>query len=206
LWGAWGWGMALARTTFAVARQILKEYRIPVVDEDVGGNRGRKVYFDTKTFQVEVRLVGARHKDYRGRKIRVLIVDDSQLVRKILRNDLESSPEFEVCGEAADAFEARDLILELDPDVISLDIIMPGLDGLDFLEKLMQYRPKPVVIVSTIAKAGSPIALRAKKLGAVGVIDKEDMDLYMDVPQANRNYLAAIKAAAMSIVGVNRRD
>jgi two-component system chemotaxis response regulator CheB len=184
-----------------MARNILEQFRIPIIEEDVGGKHGRKVYFNTKTFDVEIRSIGARHKDYSDRKIRVLIVDDSALIRKVLRKDIESSSEFEVCGEAGNAYDARDLLLETDPDVISLDIIMPGLDGLDFLEKIMQYRPKPVVIVSTIAKAGSPIAQRAKKLGAVGVIDKEELELYKGIQQARRTYLAALKAAAMSIVG-----
>ena len=120
------------------------------------------------------------------------------MIRKILRKDIECSKEFEVCGEAGDAYEARDKILELDPDVISLDIIMPGLDGLGFLEKLMKYKPKPVVIVSTIAKAGSPIAARAKKLGAVCAIDKEELSLYKGPSYARNKYLAALKTASLS--------
>jgi len=104
-----------------------------------------------------------------------------------------------VCGEAGDAFMARDLVLELEPDVISLDIIMPGLDGLGFLEKLMRFRPMPVVIVSTIAKRGTPIAQRAKELGAKGIIDKDELELYKGISGARREYLAALKAAAMSI-------
>jgi CheY-like chemotaxis protein len=199
--GNLGMGSGIGDANILMARNILEQFRIPIIEEDVGGKHGRKVYFNTKTFDVEIRSIGARHKDYSDRKIRVLIVDDSALIRKVLRKDIESSSEFEVCGEAGNAYDARDLLLETDPDVISLDIIMPGLDGLDFLEKIMQYRPKPVVIVSTIAKAGSPIAQRAKKLGAVGVIDKEELELYKGIQQARRTYLAALKAAAMSIVG-----
>jgi len=183
-----------------MARKVLGEYKIPIVQEDVGGKQGRKIYFNTKNFSVQVRQIVARHKDYSGRKIRVLIVDDSQLIRKILRKIIENSPEFEVCAEAADAYEARDKLLESDPDVISLDIIMPGLDGLDFLQKIMQYKPTPVVIVSTIAKAGSPIDLRARKLGAIGVIDKENLNLYGDNEKTEFKFLATLKAAAMSIV------
>jgi len=183
-----------------MARKILKEYKIPIIEEDVGGKQGRKIYFNTQTYKVEVRYIASRHKDYSGRKIRVLIVDDSQMVRKILRKDIETSTDFEVCAEASDAYEARDRLLETDPDVISLDIIMPGMDGLDFLEKIMQYKPRPVVIVSTIAKAGSPTVNRAKEIGAAGVLDKDELGLYKGSENPRLKYLATLKAAAMSIV------
>jgi len=183
-----------------MARRVLKDYKIPIVQEDVGGKFGRKIYFNTKTFEVQARNISARHNDYSGRKIRVLIVDDSPVVRKLLRRMIESSSEFEVCEEAADAYEARDKLLETDPDVISLDIIMPGLDGLDFLKKIMQYKPKPVVIVSTIAKAGSAIEQRAKELGALGVIDKEELGLYREDARSQLKYFAALKAAATGIL------
>jgi chemotaxis receptor (MCP) glutamine deamidase CheD/CheY-like chemotaxis protein len=196
--GHLGVGMGIGRDNIAVALAVLEHYKIPVVEQDVGQKHGRKIYFNTKTTQVDVRPIVMRHKDYSGRKVRVLIVDDSEVIRKILRKDIEGSPEFEVCGEASDAYQARDLILELDPDVISLDIIMPKLDGLDFLEKLMKFKPKPVVIVSTIAKAGSPIALRAKKLGACCVIDKEELSLYKGPVYARNKYLAALKTASLS--------
>jgi chemotaxis receptor (MCP) glutamine deamidase CheD/CheY-like chemotaxis protein len=196
--GHLGVGLGIGRDNIAVAFEILSQYKIPIVEQDVGGKHGRKIYFNTKTKNVDVRPIGMRHKDYSGRKVRVLIVDDSQVVRKILRKDIECSKEFEVCGEAGDVFEARDKILELDPDVISLDIIMPKMDGLDFLEKLMKYQPKPVVIVSTIAKVGSPIAARAKKLGACCVIDKEELSLYGGPVHARNEYLAALKTASLS--------
>jgi two-component system chemotaxis response regulator CheB len=170
------------------------------VDEDVGGKHGRKVYFNSQTREVKIRPIGARHRDYSERKIRVLIVDDSGLVRKILRDIIHSAPEFEVCGEAADAFEARDMILEEDPDVLSLDIIMPRLDGLEFLEKIMKYKPIPTVIVSTIAKANSPVERRAKKIGAVAVVDKDALALYTGIEKAKGMYLPALKAASMSIL------
>ena len=193
-------GGGIGTFNIGVAREVLKEYMIPIVDEDVGGKQGRKIYFNTKTFQVDVRKIQSRHKDYSGRKIRVLIVDDLLLIRNILRNIIEESSEFEVCAEAANAYEARERIIETEPDVISLDIIMPGLDGLDFLERLMKYKPKPTVIVSTIAQVGSPIERRARKLGAIGVIDKEDLELYKFKESSKLKYLVALKAAAMSIV------
>ncbi|MBF0489574.1 MAG: response regulator [Candidatus Omnitrophica bacterium] len=197
-------GGGIGKFNIGVAREILKEFNIPIVEEDVGGKQGRKVYFNTKDFTVQVRDIESRHKDYSGRKIRVLIVDDVDLVRKLLRNIIEKSSEFEVCAEAANAFEARDKIVEMDPDIISLDIIMPGLDGLDFLKKIMQYKPKPVVIVSTIAQVGSAIERRAKELGAVGVIDKEDLELYKFQDSSKLKYIVALKAASMSIVNIKK--
>ncbi len=196
--GHLGVGMGIGEDNIAVALDILNQFRIPVVEKDVAGKNGRKIYFNTQTTTVDVRPIVMRHKDYSDRKVRVLIVDDSAVIRKILRKDIECSKDFEVCGEAGDAYEARDMILELDPDVISLDIIMPGLDGLGFLEKLMKYKPKPVVIVSTIAKAGSPVAARAKKLGAVCAIDKEELSLYKGPSYARNKYLAALKTASLS--------
>lgn len=105
-------------------------------------------------------------------KIRVLIVDDSELVCNIFSRELKKDPELEVVGTAPDPIIARDLIAKLKPDVLLLDIEMPKMDGLTFLEQLMEYYPMPVIIVSSIAKEGSAAALRATELGAAEVIAK----------------------------------
>lgn len=106
------------------------------------------------------------------RRTKVLVVDDSAVVRKILSEVLAADPEIEVVGTAADAYIARDKILELKPDVITLDIEMPRMDGLRFLEIIMQHRPMPVVIMSSLTQAGSEHALRALQLGAIEVLAK----------------------------------
>lgn len=100
-------------------------------------------------------------------KTRVLIVDDSATMRALLSRLLGSEPDIEVVGAAADAIEARSMIRELNPDVVTLDIEMPGMNGLDFLEKIMHLRPMPVVIVSGITSKGCETTIRALELGAV---------------------------------------
>ncbi len=105
-------------------------------------------------------------------KIKTLIVDDSAIVRKILSEELSRFPDIEVVGAAPDPFVARDKILKLQPQVITLDIEMPRMDGLTFLRKLMKYFPLPVIIVSSLTPKGSKMALEAMEIGAVDVIGK----------------------------------
>ncbi len=104
--------------------------------------------------------------------IRVLVVDDSAIVRQIFSRELEKDPEIEVVGVAPDPYVARDLIVELEPDVLTLDIEMPRMDGITFLRKLMRYHPVPVVIVSSLTPKGSELALEALDAGAVDVLCK----------------------------------
>jgi two-component system chemotaxis response regulator CheB len=105
-------------------------------------------------------------------KIRVLIVDDSSVVRKLAKDTLNADPEIEVVGGAVDPYAARDLIAELNPDVITLDLEMPRMDGLTFLRLLMERHPLPVVVMSSLSQSGSDHALEALRLGAVDVIGK----------------------------------
>ena len=105
-------------------------------------------------------------------KIKVLIVDDSAIVRKILREELDKEPDIEVIGTAPDPFVARDKIVLQKPDVITLDIEMPRMDGLTFLKKIMQYHPIPVIIVSSLTPQGSQMALEAMENGAIEVLAK----------------------------------
>ncbi|WOC26074.1 chemotaxis response regulator protein-glutamate methylesterase [Pseudoalteromonas sp. N1230-9] len=104
--------------------------------------------------------------------IKVLIVDDSPLIRGLLKEVLEQADDMHVVGAAEDPYQARDLIKRLNPDVLTLDIEMPKMDGLSFLKNLMRLRPMPVVMVSTLTQKGSPITLEALELGAVDFIAK----------------------------------
>ncbi len=104
--------------------------------------------------------------------IRVLVVDDSALVQRVLTKELTKAGDIEVVGTAVDPYVARDRIAALKPDVVTLDIEMPRMDGLTFLEKLMAHHPLPVVIVSSLSQRQSPTALRALALGAVEVVAK----------------------------------
>src|SRR5262252_4824183 len=106
------------------------------------------------------------------RKTRVLIVDDSAIVRKMLSDALNADPEIEVVGLASDPFVARDLIVQHEPDVLTLDIEMPRMDGLTFLRKLMEHHPLPVIIVSSVTQTGSAASIEALSAGAIDIIAK----------------------------------
>jgi CheY-like chemotaxis protein len=105
-------------------------------------------------------------------KIRVLVVDDSATMRSLITAALNRDPEIEVVGAAGDPFEARGMIKALNPDVVTLDIEMPNMNGIEFLEKIMRLRPMPVVMVSTLTQAGAEMTLRALELGAIDCVGK----------------------------------
>ncbi|HEX7359396.1 MAG TPA: chemotaxis response regulator protein-glutamate methylesterase [Bryobacteraceae bacterium] len=122
-----------------------------------------------------------------GAKIKVLIVDDSAIVRRLLADALSSEPDIEVVGTAPDPYIARDKILALKPDVLTLDIEMPRMDGLTFLEKLSRFHPMPVIVISSLAQSSCDAALEALRLGAVHVLAKPGGpysagDLRIDLP------------------------
>lgn len=131
-------------------------------------------------------------------KIRVLVIDDSALVRKMLSGMLASDAAIEVVGTAADPLIAREKIKELNPDVLTLDVEMPHMDGVTFLEHLMRLRPMPVVMVSTLTGDGADITLRALELGAVDFVAKPGGDLSGCFDSYRDEIIAKIKAAARS--------
>ena len=129
-------------------------------------------------------------------KIRVLIVDDSAIVRKILSETLAAEPDLEVVGTAPDPYVARTKILALEPDVLTLDIDMPRMDGLTFLRKLMDFRPMPVIIISSLAQSSCQAAVDGLRLGAVDVLAKPGGpysvgELRIDLPNRIRAAAAA---------------
>jgi two-component system chemotaxis response regulator CheB len=107
-----------------------------------------------------------------ARRVRVLVVDDSAVVRNVFSTQLAKDPGIEVVGTAPDPFVARDLLLEREPDVITLDLEMPRMDGITFLRKIMRYRPTPVIVVSSLTQAGGQLAMEALAAGAVEVMCK----------------------------------
>ena len=139
----------------------------------------------------------------RGRKIRVLIVDDSASVRQSLKEVLESDPEIEVSGTAPDPFVAAARIEQQEPDVITLDIEMPRMDGLTFLEKLMAQHPIPVVICSSLTENGSDSALVALERGAVEIITKPKLGTREFLQESCIRICDTVKSAARA--GTKRR-
>jgi two-component system chemotaxis response regulator CheB len=128
--------------------------------------------------------------------IRVLIVDDSAVVRRVLTEELSRFDDIEVVGSAVDPYVAREKIVELRPDVLTLDVEMPRMDGLSFLARLMKHYPMPVVVVSSLTPANSDLAMRALALGAVEVVPKPG-SVY-STPDVGRDLVQAIRAASVA--------
>jgi two-component system chemotaxis response regulator CheB len=135
-----------------------------------------------------------------NKTIRVLVVDDSALVRQILVEVLNKAPDVEVVGTASDPFMARDRIKELNPDVLTLDVEMPRMDGLTFLSNLMRLRPMPVVMVSSLTEKGADTTLKALELGAVDFVSKPKIDLAGTLADFGDEILSKIRIAASARV------
>lgn len=129
------------------------------------------------------------------KKIRVLIVDDSALIRKLLSEVINDQRDMEAIGAAPDPLVAREMIRELNPDVLTLDVEMPRMDGLDFLEKLMRLRPMLVVMVSTLTEKGSEVTFRALELGAVDFVAKPKIDIVAGLKQYGGQIASKIRIA-----------
>jgi two-component system chemotaxis response regulator CheB len=135
---------------------------------------------------------------------RVLIVDDSSLIRQLLSTLLSEDPEIEVVGTAGDPYIARDRIKALNPDVVTLDVEMPNMDGVTFLRKIMTLRPMPVIMISTLTQAGAEITLEALEIGAVDFIAKPTTDVANAMAGLAAELQAKVKSAAHARVGARR--
>jgi two-component system chemotaxis response regulator CheB len=131
-----------------------------------------------------------------SRKIRVLIIDDSSLVRQMLTEILNDSPDIEVVGAASDPLFARERIKALNPDVLTLDVEMPRMDGLTFLSNLMRLRPMPVIMVSSLTESGAQTTLRALELGAVDFVSKPKADIAGTLRDFSEEICSKVRAAA----------
>jgi len=206
----------------ALAREMLRQRHIKVTKEQVGGDVGLKLHYQNWDNHLVVEPMGrtalagsllvrtdsalhglvpsapapAAGGGGGGGRIKVLIVDDSAIVRNLLYKAMADEPDINVVGQAKDAFEAREMLLELGPDVMTLDIIMPKMDGVTFLKKVMVYHPMPVIICSTIAQKGSQTEFRSDQIGAVDVIDKASLNLYNGLETVKKILIPKIRAAA----------
>jgi len=133
-------------------------------------------------------------------RVRVLIVDDSALVRRILTEVLSTDPGIEVIGTASDAYIARDKIKQLNPDVLTLDVEMPKMDGVTFLRNLMRLRPMPVVMVSSLTEHGAEVTLDALAVGAVDYLPKPKIDIAATLTDYADELRAKIRSAATARV------
>jgi two-component system chemotaxis response regulator CheB len=129
-------------------------------------------------------------------KTRVLIIDDSALIRSLLTEIIGSNVDLEVIGAAPDPLVAREMIRALNPDVLTLDVEMPRMDGLDFLEKLMRLRPTPVVMVSTLTERGAEVTMRALELGAIDFVAKPKLGIANGMQQLGAEICDKIRVAS----------
>jgi two-component system chemotaxis response regulator CheB len=133
-------------------------------------------------------------------KIKVVVVDDSALVRSLLAEIINRQPDMHCVGAASDPLVAREMIRELNPDVITLDVEMPRMDGLEFLSRLMRLRPMPVVMVSTLTEQGAEITLRALEMGAVDFVAKPRIGVTSGLNELSGDIVEKIRVAAKAHV------
>lgn len=145
------------------------------------------------------------------KKIRVLCVDDSALIRTIMSDIVNHQSDMEMVATAPDPIIARDLIKRFNPDVLTLDVEMPRMDGLDFLERLMRLRPMPVIMVSSLTSRGSEITLSALELGALDFVTKPEMGLkdgmmqYAEIIAEKSAWLPGCWSAAGTVIPTSLR-
>jgi len=133
-------------------------------------------------------------------KLKVLVIDDSALIRSVMKEIINREKDMECVGAAPDPLVAREMIKELNPDVLTLDVEMPRMDGLDFLERLMRLRPMPVLMVSTLTERGSDITFSRPRAGAVDFIAKPKLDIARGMEEYAIEITDKIRATAQARV------
>ncbi|XRP96415.1 protein-glutamate methylesterase/protein-glutamine glutaminase [Methanocaldococcus sp. 16A] len=134
------------------------------------------------------------------KKIRVLVVDDSAFMRKVISDILNSDPEIEVIATAKDGVEAVELVQKLQPDVVTMDVEMPRMNGLDAVRRIMEIRPTPIVMLSALTKEGSKITFEALEAGAVDFISKPSGSISLDIRKIGEDIIKKVKQAAKAKV------
>lgn len=158
-----------------IAKEILAHYRIRIIGESVGGSLGRKVLFHTGSGRLQVadmNKTGVSLHPQATRPRKVLIVDDSKTIRDLIQRILQEDPDLQIIGQAQDVFEAEKILQRERPDVITLDIHMPKMTGVEWLEKIMPLRALPVVMISSLQMQEGNEVFRALELGAIDYIQK----------------------------------
>lgn len=190
-------GYDIGKENIKIAKEVLKQFHIPIIGEDVGGFSGRKVLFHPATNRLQVAALTSKDtptakptpmpkaspavkpalapKPTLSRKRKVLVVDDSKTIRELLKRILQEDPDFEIIGFAADAMEAAEFVKKSKPDVVTLDIHMPKMTGVEWLEKLLPVHPIPVVMISSLQFQEGNEVFRALELGAVDYIQKPSL-------------------------------
>lgn len=138
-------------------------------------------------------------------KIRVLVVDDSAVIRTLFTRILSSDPEIEVVASAPDPFVAREKLVELKPDVMTLDVEMPRMDGITFLEKVMEHFPTRTLVISSLSTAGAATSLRALEVGAIDVMAKPALDVSKSITKMSSELISRVKEVARSRLPVRFR-
>ncbi len=136
----------------------------------------------------------------KSRKLKVLVIDDSALIRSLMKEIINREKDMECVGTAPDPMAAREMIMERNPDMLTLDVEMPKMDGLDFLERLMRWRPMPVLMISTLTEKGSEITFRALELGAVDFIAKPKLGIAHGMEEAAAEITEKIRMVAQARV------
>lgn len=185
----------IGRLNGEVALNILKSMRIPIVGTSLGDYSSRKVVFNTKNGDLRFQKIKTEYsrKISEAKKIKVLIVDDAKPIRMILRRVIEQDPKLEIFGEAADPYEAKQLMKSGTPDVITLNIKMPKMDGVTFLSHYMATNPIPTIMVSSLNPNESDDVFRALELGAFHYLKKPDFN---QVGIFGEELISLIKAAS----------